>query len=645
MLGGLLVLAVALRFLPEDNVEESAEPIRERAGAVTIGVTLQAGYQNPIGSGPATGQRLSVPLRSESLVLAAPAGEVYAVRVGAGEDFGPWLELHHPHDEGPDGVVALPGDDDDEHRRITDAGAGPGGEDYVGARRALPPILIDETITDVEVVHLEGTGHGLEANFVAATTDLDDGLPTVAGQQQAGAPAPPIAPRSAWTDQGWADANNGCARGPWYARNLQAVVVHHTVTTNSYRQDQVDDLLRAIRFSHVDVNGWCDIGYNFLVDRFGTIWEGRTGGVDQPVIGGHAKGFNTATMGVALLGQHHPGARPSAAQPSSAAEQAVGDLARWKLALHGIDPDGTTWLKNRSARGPQRLASGQWHRVPTILGHRDLGLTSCPGDHGLATAQRLADRLEPIAADEGVYRYAAWNPHPHGPAFVAIDGAGELRVAGAATMADPAGAAPVAPPSPQPKAVAAVLVGDQTQGWSLHGDGVLHPFGGAPALAERPAGDRQVVELALADARSGWVVAVDGGVFGFGGQADLVGESPVGPVVAADLTDRGDGYLLDVDGRLSAVGAAPPISLGSGAGRVVDLAVHPSGRGGWAVESDGVIHHFGSAPPVEISSPGGTLGQHPAVAIVAAAGGGGGWVATADGQLWPFGRERLVLPL
>lgn len=648
MVGGLLVLAVSLRFLSSDDGDEPAEPILRSEEAVTFAVTLQAGYDDPVTNDPTTGQRLPIPRRTEALVVAAPAGESVAIRIGPENDLGEWIELGHDDDEGPDGVEDHdPGPSGDDHRRIGGRRSGPGGEEFRSELRALPPVLIEEGDTTVEIVHLAGAGHGLQANFLLASDDEADGPPVVAGRLQAPGPAAPaISPRSAWTDKGWAGGNSGCQGGPWYAQNLQAVVVHHTVTSNSYRQDQVDDLLRAIRFSHVDVNGWCDVGYNFLVDRFGTIWEGRSGGVDQPVIGGHAKGFNTSTMGVALLGQHQPRARPTAARPAAAAEQAVDELARWKLSLHGIDPAGRTWLKNRSARGPQRLASGQWHLVPTIMGHRHLGLTSCPGDHGLDLVAQLAAELDPPTAENGVHRFASWSPHPHGPAFVAVDGRGELRAAGGGVIAaaEP-GDAPVAPPSPAPKAVAAVMVGDRAQGWTLHGDGMLHPFGGAPASAERPAGDRQVVDLALADGGGGWVVATDGGIFGFGGQPDLVGQNSVGPIGAADLTGRGDGYLLDVDGRLSAVGAAPTIDLGRGVGRLVDVAVHPSGQGGWVAQADGVIHHFGSAPPVEVTSPGGSIGPHPVVAILAANGGGGGWLATADGQLWPFGRERLVLPL
>lgn len=612
---------------------------------MVLDVELDAGYDHPIEAGATSGQLLTVPDGAESLVLAAPVGEAYAVRVRTPDQAGEWAVLHHAEDESPDGPPVIEVVDDGTLQVPTDDVNGPDAEGYRGELRALPPILFNETDVTVEVVNVDGSGRGLQANFLLADDDRD-GPPSVAGRVQTeGSTSPEINPRAAWTDQVWASGNGGCASGPWYSSNLQAVVVHHTVTTNSYTRDQVDDLLRAILFSHVDINGWCDVGYNFLVDRFGRIWEGRSGGVDQPVIGGHAKGFNTSTMGVALLGQHQPDARPTATEPSAAAAAAVADVAQWKLDLHGIDPSGTTWLKNRSSRGPHRLSSGAWHLVPTVMGHRDLGLTSCPGNHGLDLVADLSVGLVAPEAVDGVHRYAAWNPYPHGPAFVAADVNGELRVAGAGTVAEPqAGDSPVAPPSPSTRAVAAVLDGNQAVGWTLHGDGVLHPFGGAPAFAERPAGDREVVDAVAADELGGWVVAADGGVVGFGNRNDLpVVATPGGPVIAGDLTSDGDGYLLDAEGGVTAIGNSPTVD--ARVAGATDVAVLPSGQGAWIATAGGGVVAVGAAPEVTVSSPGGLPSGVAVVAVMAAPDGAGGWLATADGRLWPLGRERLVLPL
>src|SRR5690606_21938388 len=83
---------------------------------------------------------------------------------------------------------------------------------------------------------------------------------------------------------------------------LKLAVVHHTASTNAYSASQVPSILRSMQAFHMDGNGWNDIGYNFLVDRFGNVWEGRGGGVDKAVIGAHAGGFNTGSVGVSVIG-------------------------------------------------------------------------------------------------------------------------------------------------------------------------------------------------------------------------------------------------------------------------------------------------------------------------------------------------------
>ena len=68
--------------------------------------------------------------------------------------------------------------------------------------------------------------------------------------------------------------------------------MHHTVNANDYTADEVPGIMRSIYAYHVKSRGWRDIGYNFLVDRFGRIWEGRYGGIDKPVVGAHTCGYN-----------------------------------------------------------------------------------------------------------------------------------------------------------------------------------------------------------------------------------------------------------------------------------------------------------------------------------------------------------------
>ena len=136
--------------------------------------------------------------------------------------------------------------------------------------------------------------------------------------------------------------------------------VHHTVNANDYTEAQVPALLRSIYAYHVKSRGWSDIGYNFLVDRFGRIWEGRYGGIDKPVVGAHTLNYNDYSFAMSAIGNF------DTVQPPDAMLRAYGQLFAWKLSLHGVDPASTSQTIGRST-------------FPAINGHRDAGSTACPG--------------------------------------------------------------------------------------------------------------------------------------------------------------------------------------------------------------------------------------------------------------------------
>lgn len=187
---------------------------------------------------------------------------------------------------------------------------------------------------------------------------------------------PTIRPRSDWTSRGWASGNSGCGNGPSVASRLDHAVIHHTASTNSYTAAQVPGLIEGIRLYHTSSLGWCDIAYNFVVDRFGGIWQGRAGDISQPVIGGHAKGFNTNSVGVTLLGQFEPGASPASAAPTTAMMDSTARLLAWKLRLHGLSPTGTTTVVSG---GSTRYAAGVSVTLPIINSHQETSTTACPG--------------------------------------------------------------------------------------------------------------------------------------------------------------------------------------------------------------------------------------------------------------------------
>jgi uncharacterized protein with LGFP repeats len=157
-----------------------------------------------------------------------------------------------------------------------------------------------------------------------------------------------------------------------YADSVKVQFVHHTAGSNSYECAQSPAILRGILYDHTQNRGWADIGYNFLVDKCGTLFEGRRGGVDRPVVGAHTYGFNTLSSGVAVLGDH----RTVAA--SAATRDTLSRLAAATLGRHGLDAVGTSQLTEGVSDG--KFPRGTVVTFQRISGHRDGVATECPGD-------------------------------------------------------------------------------------------------------------------------------------------------------------------------------------------------------------------------------------------------------------------------
>ncbi len=192
--------------------------------------------------------------------------------------------------------------------------------------------------------------------------------------------SPPLIDREAW------GANEAIRRAPpSYAAALQFALVHHTAGTNSYTASQSAAIVRGIEVYHVKGNGWNDIGYNFLVDKYGQVFEGRYGGVDKPVVGAHAEGFNTGSVGVAMLGTYGSSAPPAVART------ALANLLAWRLDIAHVDPKSTlTWVSGGNAR----FASGVPVFIRAVSGHRDTGFTTCPGAALYAQLDAIARQAE-----------------------------------------------------------------------------------------------------------------------------------------------------------------------------------------------------------------------------------------------------------
>ena len=167
---------------------------------------------------------------------------------------------------------------------------------------------------------------------------------------------------------------------------VRAAVVHHTVTANEYSRAHVPAAILAICRFHRNTNGWNDIGYNFVVDRFGRIWEARAGGIDEAVMGSHAQGYNGQTTGIANLGTF------TYVPQTEAAIGAMARLIAWKLSNHGVRTGGTVRLTSAGGSSA-RYPYGDRRRFQRILGHRDTGVTSCPGEQLYYQMSELRERV------------------------------------------------------------------------------------------------------------------------------------------------------------------------------------------------------------------------------------------------------------
>jgi hypothetical protein len=255
----------------------------------------------------------------------------------------------------------------------------------------------------VHFVNSTGTATPAERGRSALRRALahDARLPSVA--PASGAPA--IVSRSAWA--GRAGRPSGA---PLYGE-VSLGVVHHTESLNDYGPGDSAAMVLAIARYHRDVRHWGDIGYNFVVDRYGQIFEGRAGGVLEAVAGAHAGGFNQDSTGAAILGSF------TGAPPGSAATNAVARLLAWKLTYHGAPTAGRVVVPDRGTR-PDKYRPGASVWLPRIAGHRDLNATECPGGP-------LYRRLPQLRRVVG--RLASAQPRAIGQAPVMAAGAGAVR--------------------------------------------------------------------------------------------------------------------------------------------------------------------------------------------------------------------------
>ncbi|MFE3850549.1 peptidoglycan recognition protein [Streptomyces griseorubiginosus] len=291
----------------------------------------------------------------------------------------------------------------------TDADPVEDADERAGARGASEPLWVGPSDgVEVQVVHEDGTTSaglpsGLKVNLVdpgvtaaeaadaatepAAYTEDVTPSPTATTPTSPAptattptapastVPEPPIVSRADW------GADESLSPDPSeYNADVKAVFVHHTAGSNDYTCAESASIVRAIYAYHTapapDGNGWNDLGYNFLVDKCGTIFEGRKGGVDQPVLGAHTYGWNRESTGIAVIGEY------TSAGASTAALTSVARIAAWKLGQYGVDPNSTVQLKAGATQknlAGTSFTAGSLYTFNRISGHRDGYATECPG--------------------------------------------------------------------------------------------------------------------------------------------------------------------------------------------------------------------------------------------------------------------------
>lgn len=184
---------------------------------------------------------------------------------------------------------------------------------------------------------------------------------------------PVVVTRAEWgADESISPKSGSCTRA---FAPVQQLFVHHTAGSNSKTQDSAATM-RAIYWYHVKNNGWCDIGYNFVVGRDGRLYEGRWArsyapgethtGEDETgraVIGAHVAGYNTGSIGVSLMGNFELEELPANMRTT------LVDFLAWRSQQHGLDPEAKhTYVNGTTSR-----------ELYYIAGHRDAGSTACPG--------------------------------------------------------------------------------------------------------------------------------------------------------------------------------------------------------------------------------------------------------------------------
>ncbi len=297
----------------------------------------------------APGRTTSPRLSTSPFTLAAlswdetgPQPEHLELRVRDDAGWGEWFDLAVDHTPAPDG------------------------------RLATEPFIADGASGAQARLVSDGGPRGLRIDFVHAaelSVEVASSL-TAAGDSATGDELrPEIVTRKEWGAN--ETKTDPVSSSTW----LKAMYVHHTAGPNTYSRERAPAVVRSIWAFHTSGRGWPDIGYQFLVDRFGTVYEGRRGSIAGLPVGAQAGGYNADTIGVAVMGDF------TSVAPPQRVLTAVVDVLAWQAHRWGVDPRGKVRLRTATSTGSKpRWALGKLtSALPVIRGHRDTNHTACPG--------------------------------------------------------------------------------------------------------------------------------------------------------------------------------------------------------------------------------------------------------------------------
>lgn len=529
---------------------------------------------------------------------------------------------------GADGRWKTVGAVEEEHSRPD-----PGTEEDARARahaaaNVSAPLWVGRDARELRVRLVSGTARNVRLSRVEAPRASGGG--TVAGA--ATMPLDGMIHRPQWG----ADENlrlRNCPEGPTYSDNVQVAVVHHTAGNNNYGPGDSASIVRGLYGYATQTLGYCDTHYNFFIDRYGQIFEGRYGGVTNPVLAAHATGANWNTVGIALIGDF------TTATPPWQMMASLEALIAAKLAWHGIDPFRTVNYVPRS--NTDKWAAGSVHTISPIIGHRDPGATSCPGER----VYRLLPQVRASVAAR-ILNGPVDTVHLIAPQT----GRAKLTVASVYGALYPSGGSPSYRSPARFRAFPIVrdveLRPGGGGGYILDGYGGLHPFGGAPRITDGPYWNGWDIarDLVLRPAGGGYVLDGFGGIHPFGGAPPIVGGGywPRFDVARRLALFQQGAYTLDAYGGIHPASGSPRILDGPywrGWDIARDLVPSPTGPGGYLLDGFGGVHPVGGAPSL---GPMPYWGADWARGIVVLADGSGGYVLDITGTLTKFGSAPVV---